>query len=34
MGWPVSYEAYAAIGGAVGLFILGESYVDGKAAGK
>ncbi len=31
LGWPVSYEAYAAIGGAIGLFILGESYVDGKA---
>ena len=34
LGWPISYEAYAAIGGAVGLFILGESYVDGKAAVK
>lgn len=33
-GWPISYEAYAAIGSAVGLFILGESYVDGKAADK
>ncbi len=31
-GWPISYEAYAAIGGAVGLFVIGESYVDGKAA--
>jgi uncharacterized membrane protein len=31
MGWPVSYEAYAAIGGAIGLFILGESYIDSKA---
>lgn len=34
LGWPIRYEAYAAIGTAVGLFILGESYVDGKAAGK
>lgn len=26
---PVSYEAYAAIGGAVGLYIMSEAYIDG-----
>lgn len=33
MGWPVSFEAYAAIGGVLGLWILGESYTDGQAVG-
>lgn len=32
MGWPVSYEAYAAIGAVLGVWVIGESYVDGKAA--
>jgi len=27
---PVSYQAYAAIGGAVGLYIVSEAYIDGK----
>jgi len=34
LGWPVSYQAYAAIGGAVGLYIVSESYVDGNSARK
>lgn len=34
LGWPISYEAYAAIGGAIGVFVVGESYIDGKAARK
>ncbi|WP_031517474.1 hypothetical protein [Desulfofalx alkaliphila] len=27
---PISYEAYAAIGGVLGLYILGEAYTDGQ----
>lgn len=34
LGWPISYEAYAAIAAALGFFVLGESYVDGKAVEK
>jgi len=34
LGWPVSFEAYVAIGGALGLYVVSEAYVDGKAAGK
>ena len=32
MGWPVSFEAYAAIGAVLGVWVAGESYVDGKPA--
>ena len=31
---PVSYEAYAAIGSAVGIYVISEAYVDGKAVDK
>lgn len=34
LGAPIDREAYAWITGVVTAFILGESYVDGKAAGK
>lgn len=33
LGTPIDREAYAWITGVVTAFILGESYVDGKAAG-
>lgn len=34
LGTPIDRDAYAWITGVVISFILGESYVDGKAAGK
>ncbi len=34
LGTPIDREAYAWLTGVVTAFILGESYVDGKAAGK
>lgn len=34
LGTPIDREAYAWITGVATAFILGESYVDGKAAGK
>lgn len=33
-GTPIDREAYAWVTGVIIAFILGESYVDGKAAGK
>ena len=34
LGTPIDRDAYAWITGVVTAFILGEAYVDGKAAGK
>lgn len=34
LGTPIDREAYGWITGVVSAYILGESYVDGKASGK